>query len=233
VKKVFLTWNEWSIFPVTYIQGLQSLFSMTETEYQMMLQQVKEATANNNNNNNNNMETKESIWETLRKQAKVYAIPIYELSTIEEIQYKIQFIQRKSNINVPPPLSTKMDIRGEDLYNETNTMNVDDNDDDVVDGIPVNLPVFTNTTTTTTHPPIDDDIDGVPLAGVVGVGNAAYHNDDDDIDGMPFNSAYNDDDVDGIPMDFEIESTTIIHPLPPPPATVFNDDIDDIDGVPL
>jgi len=214
VKTLFAAWTEWSIFPATYLTGLQATFHMSEADCLQLRELMVHAAAGHSADDDIDgvpLDLPLQDLDALRKKARLSGVAFDEHSSATEIEFRLKVFHSYSSQSQshclaqsdPMPaftssaggaVSTNKLTNLEQLLNyEHEQYDDDDHADgtDCIDGVP-----------------FSDDIDGVPY--------------NEDIDGEPFN-----DDVDGVPFNDDIDGVP------------FNDDIDglpfndDIDGVPF
>lgn len=178
VLGLLAVWMDWSIFPSTYIYGLESTFLQTENEYlemkllidkDLLLLQHKDKLEDDSTN---------LQLESLKRKAKSFGISVNNDSNLCELQRKLNFVEQfiflKQGNNSIISVSNKTVL-------EDNVVNNNNNNDDDIDGIAID-------------DDDNDDVDGVPLEDFNIIPHQVDY--DDDIDGVAM-----DDDIDGIAMD--------------------------------
>lgn len=207
-------WKDWSIFPLTYLAGLEAMFYLTESEYQELRTQIQTTIDEKREED----KLTDAEYEVLRKKAKQHGVYCSreeedygdDRGCVVEMKMKIavveRYLQKKYNVleasttsyfglaameaeaQVDKEPVAASHVTGEEGRDEQ----VDGKEvEDDVDGVPV------------------DDLDGVPL--------------EEDVDGVPM------DDVDGIPID-DVEGVSLDDDIDGVP---LDNKIDDIDGQPL
>jgi hypothetical protein len=174
---------DWSIFPSTYIYGLESTFLQTENEYIQMKLLIDKDLLLLQHKDKIDDDVSNLQLESFKRKAKSFGICVYNDSCFSELQRKLdcveQYIFQKQGNNsiISVPNKNIGNDNNNDIDDIDGVAFDDDDDVDDVDGIPLeDFTIITN------HVEYDDnDIDGVAI-------------DNDDIDGVAM-----DDDIDGIP----------------------------------
>jgi hypothetical protein len=225
VVGVLRVWYDWTIFPTSYMHGLEAVFLQTESDIARFAKVMPP---------DNNTSALDSDIEGLRRKAKLAGISVavpprshrdeaveyYDgLTLYRKLAYVADFTaikeaalgadlpagddeeeSRKSRAEVtvppPPPVVGSRGARANIVRRHHGAEEVHNNEEDI-DGAPIEVDD-------------NDDVDGVPfLQNSDDVDGVPY----EDVDGLPFeeeedtykNVVVDDDDVDGVPYDDDID----------------------------
>ena len=230
VKKVFCAWKEWSIFPLTYLAGLETMFYLTEADVSELQRKIQEIQQENRAEDN----LFDDEFEQLKKKAKNYGIYCAALRREEMgeddedwedeeggVRHEEEGGSKNfemSSLRIVAELKAKLVLverflsRKYGMTGDVNTSSliglattIDEGDDAIDEEMARNREAGGEVTSEEEQPQMEvtvDDVDGIPVDDVDGVPLL-----EEDVDGIPL------DDVDGVPLGPEEE--------------------DDIDGVPL
>ena len=193
VISVLRVWYDWTIFPTSYIHGLEAVFLQTESDINRFSKMMPSG-------GESAVEELEKDIESLRRKARMSGLSIGMPSGKDR---EIAFFDALTLYRKLAYVSEFTAIKEAALGLESSGEQPDNERGDTVDGESVDgVPLEGNS---------DDDIDGVPFEEEEEkqVGDRERNDKDndrddyedyDDIDGIPFEED-GDDDVDGVPFD--------------------------------
>jgi hypothetical protein len=223
VSTLLGVWENWSLFPSSYLRGLEAFFSLSETD-SIAIRDQSMSTA----------EYSKDDAESIKRKAKLLGVAVTDAFTVGEVQARVDYVERFSKAkNMKGKEEEEFSItvsagareRGGDERDRAGAkgkwsedFGAGDGDDDV-DGIPMSMIGRTDTYSPRYNQgSVSAFRAGAVLPGDVDIDGEEY----DDVDGVPFDAlqapgfshinsnshshstgAYDDDDVDGVPLDLD------------------------------
>jgi hypothetical protein len=91
VSRVLSVWEDWSLFPTTYLNGLEAFFNMTEAEASAVKAQIDLLSTTNSDE-----EKKVPVddLESLRRKARLYGVPYTRRTTEVEILARLEYAEK-------------------------------------------------------------------------------------------------------------------------------------------
>jgi hypothetical protein len=224
VSTLLGVWENWSLFPSSYLRGLEAFFSMSETDSIAIREQSMSAA-----------EYSKDDAESIKRKAKLLGIAVTDAFTVGEVQARVDYVERFSKAkNMKGKEEEEFSItvsagareRGGDERDRERGAGAkgkwsedfgSGHGDDDVDGIPMSMIGRTDTYSPRYNQGgVSAFRAGAVLPGDVDIDGEEY----DDVDGVPFDApqapgfshinshshstgAYDDDDVDGVPLDLD------------------------------
>jgi hypothetical protein len=209
VKTLFAAWTEWSIFPATYLTGLQATFHMSEADCLQLRELMVHAAAGHSADDDIDglpLDLPLQDLDVLRKKARLSGVAFDEQSSATEIEFRLKVFHSYSSqsqshyLSQSDPVSAFTSSAGgaastnkltnleQLLHYEHEQYDGADGTDCNIDGVPYNEDID--------GVPYNEDIDGVPYNE--DIDGVPYN---EDIDGVPYN-----EDIDGVPYNEEEDS---------------------------
>ena len=179
MKSLFAAWTEWSIFPATYLTGLQATFHMSEADCLQLREHMvhSAAAAAGHHSADDDIDglpmdlPPPQDLDALRKKARLSGVAFHEQSSATEIEFRLKVFhsysssQSQSHCLAPSDqaFSSSAGPRGGAASTKSKLTNLEqllhyeheqDDDDDHADGTDCNIDGV----------PYNEDIDGVPYS---------------------------------------------------------------------
>ena len=226
-------WEQWSLFPTSYLRGLEGFFSLSEADSLSIREHAKSAA-----------EFSKDDSESIRRKAKLLGVAVNDDLSVGEVLARVEYVERFSK-------AKNLKGREEEEFSITVSAGARERGGDETDrerergtGAKANTGKWS--VDLGSNGDVDDDVDGIPMsmvgktdtysprymqgsvsafrAGGVLPGDADIDGEEyDDVDGVPFDApqaagfshsnsnsagAYDDDDVDGVPLDLDPPSVS-------------------------